>query len=311
MSSVLQRDPARFFVTGATGWIGSAVVPELLGAGHAVVGLARSGASAAALAAAGAEVLRATLDDLDALGETAAASDGVLHLAFKHEQAFSGDFEAAAAADRRAIETFGVALDGTGRPLVIASGLAGHGTGSVATEDDQPDPDSPAGHRVLSERTALALAGCGVRSSSVRLPPTVHGDGDHGFLSALVGVAREKGVSGYIGGARWPAVHRLDAASAFRLVAELAPAGSVLHAVTEEGVPLHDVAAAIGRGLGVPVAEVAREDAAGHFGWLARFLAIDVRATSVLTRERLGWNPQGPALLEDLAQGHYFAQAGG
>src|SRR3954451_12706172 len=186
----------RVFVTGASGWIGSAVVPELIGAGHEVVGLARSDASADALDAAGAEVRRATLDHLDLLRTTAAASDGVIHLAFKHDLAFSGDFATASEADRRAIETFGAALEGSNRPLVIASGLAGHSTGRVVTENDDPNPDSPAGHRTLSERLALSLASSGVRSSSVRLAPTVHGTGDHGFIAMVVGVAREKGVSG-------------------------------------------------------------------------------------------------------------------
>jgi nucleoside-diphosphate-sugar epimerase len=297
----------RVFVTGATGWIGSAVVPELLGAGHEVVGLARSDAGAAALGAAGAEVLRGTLDDLDALRAAAGAADGVIHLAFKHDQAFSGGFAAAAEADRRAIETFGAALTGSGRPLVIASGLAGHASGSVVTEDDAPDPAGPAGHRVLSERTALALAGSDVRSASLRLPPTVHGSGDHGFLAALVGVARETGVSGYIDGAHWPAVHRLDAARLFRLAVESAPAGSVLHAVAEEGVPLRAVAEAIGRGLGLPVAPVAPAGAGEHFGWLGTFLGIDVHASSRRTRELLRWAPERPGLLADLEAGRYFS----
>jgi nucleoside-diphosphate-sugar epimerase len=299
----------RVFVTGATGWIGSAVVPELLRTGHEVVGLARSDAGAAALGATGAEVLRGTLDDLEILRDAAGAADGVIHLAFKHDQAFSGDFAAAAAADLRAIETLGAALAGSGRPLVIASGLAGHASGSVVTEEDAPDPGGPAGRRVLSERTALALAGSGVRAASLRLPPTVHGEGDHGFLAALVGVARERGVSGYIDGAHWPAVHRLDAARLFRAAVESAPAGSVLHAVAEEGVPLRDVAEAIGRGLGLPVAPVALEDAGAHFGWLGAFLGINVHASSRRTRELLGWTPEHPGLLDDLNAGRYFRAA--
>jgi nucleoside-diphosphate-sugar epimerase len=298
----------RVFVTGATGWIGSAVVPELIAAGHSVVGLARSDASAGALAAAGAETCRATLDDLATLHEAAAASDGVIHLAFKHEQAFSGDFEGAADADRRAIETFGAALLGSDRPLVIASGLAGLAPGTVATENDMPDPDSPAGHRTLSERTALALASSGVRSSSVRLSPSVHGDGDHGFLATLVAVGRDRGTAGYLGDGTntWPAVHQLDAARLFRLALETAPAGSVLHGVAEEGVPLRTIAEEIGRQLDLPVASIASDDADAHFGWIGRFVAIDVRASSAVTRERLGWQPAGPGIVDDLRQGHYF-----
>jgi nucleoside-diphosphate-sugar epimerase len=297
----------RVFVTGASGWIGSAVVPELIGAGHQVVGLARSDASAAALAAAGAEAHRGTLDDLDDLRSAAAASDGVIHLAFKHEEAFSGDFAGAADADRRAIETFGAALAGSDRPLVIASGLAGHPSGVVVTEADAPDPGSPAGRRMLSERAALDLASSGVRSSSVRLAPTVHGEGDSGFVATLAGIAREQGVSGYLGDGsnHWPAVHRLDAARLFRLALEGAPAGSVLHGAAEEGVSLRAIAEAIGRALGVPAEPVAPEDAAEHFGWLAMFLPIDVRASSALTRERLGWQPVQPGLLEDLDAGRY------
>jgi nucleoside-diphosphate-sugar epimerase len=297
----------RVFVTGASGWVGSAVVPELLGAGHEVVGLARSDASADALEAAGAQVRRGSLDDLELLRFTAAESDGVIHLAFKHDIAFSGDFVGAADADRRAIETFGTALESTGKPLVIASGLAGHRPGSVVTEDDAPDPDSPAGHRVLSERTALAFASSGVRSSSVRLSPTVHGTGDHGFVSTIVAVAREKGVSAYVGDGSntWPAVHVLDAAKLFRLALENGPAGSVFHGAAEEGVPLRNVAEAIGRQLDLPVVSIAREDANEHFGWLGTFLGIDARASSALTRERLGWEPTHLGLLEDLEQGHY------
>jgi len=285
----------RVFVTGASGWIGSAVVPELIGAGHSVVGLARSDASATALADADVEVVRGTLDDLGTLGETAAAADGVIHLAFKHEEAFSGDFAGAADADRAAIETFGAALDG--RPFVIASGLAGHANGAVVTEDDQPDPNSPAGHRTLSERAALALAG-----SSVRLPPTVHGEGDNGFTATLFQIARDTGVSGYIGEGSntWPAVHRSDAARVFRLALD-APGGSILHAVAEEGVPTREIAAAIGSRLGVPAISAEPE----HFGWLGTFFGLDVHASSARTRERLGWQPAGPGLIEDLDAGRY------
>jgi nucleoside-diphosphate-sugar epimerase len=301
----------RVFVTGANGWIGSAVVPELRDAGHQVTGLARSEASAAALAAAGAEVLRGGLDDLEVLRAGAAASDGVIHLAFKHDEAFAGGFTAAADADRRAIETFGAALEDSGRPLVIASGLAGHTSGGLVTEADLPDPAGPAGHRTLSERAALALADRGVRSSSVRLAPTVHGEGDHGFVATLVGIARECGVSGYVGdGANtWPAVHRRDAARLFRLALESAPAGSVLHGAAEEGVPVQSIAEVVGRHLELPVVSVAPEDATDHFSWLATFLAIDVRASSARTRELLGWEPAQPGLIADLEAGHYFRTA--
>ena len=301
----------RVFVTGATGWIGSAVVPELIGAGHEVVGLARSDASATALAAAGAEALRGSLDDLDGLRSAAAASDGVIHLAFKHEEAFSGDFPAATAADRRAVEALGEALEGSGRPLAIATGVAGHAPGALVTEDDEPETRSVMGERMLVEQMVSSLASSGVRSSSVRLSPTVHGDGDHGFVSVLVGAARDKGVSGYIGEGRnrWPAVHRLDAARLFRLALERAPAGSVLHGVAEEGVPVREIAGAIGRQLDVPTTSIAPEEAGEHFGWLAGFVALDVRASNALTRERLGWEPTHPGLVEDIEQGRYAQKA--
>ena len=301
----------RVFVTGATGWIGSAVVPELIEAGHQVTGLARSDASATALAVAGAEAQRGSLDDLDELRSAAAASDGVIHLAFKHEEAFSGDFPAATAADRRVIKTLGAALEGSGRPLVIASGLAGHPSGALATEDDEPETQSIVGERMLAEQLVRSLASSGVRSSSVRLSPTVHGDGDHGFVSVLVGIAPEKGVSGYIGEGqnRWPAVHRLDAARLFRLALEKAPAGSVLHGVAEEGVPVRVIAEAIGRQLDVPATSIAPGQAGEHFGWLAGFVALDVRASNALTRERLGWEPTHPGLVEDIEQGRYTQKA--
>jgi len=299
----------RVFVTGASGWIGSAVVPELLGAGHQVVGLARSDASAEALDAAGAEVHRGSLDDLDGLGSAAAGSDGVIHTAFKHDIAFSGGMADAAAADRRAIETLGEALIGSDRPLVIASGLAGLTPGAVATEEDTGDPDSAAAPRLGSEVALRALAQRGVRSSSVRLSPTVHGDGDHGFVAMVIAIAREKGVSGYVadGTNRWPAVHRFDAARLFRLGLESAPAGSMLHAAAEQGVPVRAIAEAIGRQLDLPVVSIAPEDAGEHFGFLGGFLGIDIPASSALTRDRLGWEPTHPGLIEDLDQGHYFA----
>jgi nucleoside-diphosphate-sugar epimerase len=305
----------RVFVTGASGWIGSAVVPELIGAGHQVTGLARSEASAAALTAAGAQVQRGTIDDLDRLRSAAAASDGVIHLAFKHDIAFSGGFQAAADADRGAIETFGEALAGSGRPFVIASGTLGLAPGRVATERDGrvPDPDvtpliGGAAGRLANAHLTLSLAARGVRSSVLRLPPTVHGEGDNGFMAALVGIARDKGVSGYLGDGsnRWPAVHRLDAAHLFRLALEQAPAGSALHAIADEGVPIRAVAEVIGRHLDIPVAAIPAEDAAAHFGWLAGLIGADSPASSTLTRELLGWQPTHPGLIDDLDKGHYF-----
>ena len=298
----------RVFVTGASGWIGSAVVPELIDAGHQVIGLARSDASAAALAAAGAEVHRGTLDDLDSLHSIAAASDGVIHLAFKHDIAFSGDFQGAIDADRRAIETFGEALAGSDRPFVIATGVLGLAPGRVATERDGHDPHPAVSGRVDNAGTTLSLASRGVRSSIVRLSPTVHGDGDNGFVATLVDIARNKGTSGYIGDGsnRWPAVHRLDAAHLFRLALEKAPAGSTLHAVADEGVPVRAIAEVIGRHLELPVVAISPENAGEHFSFLAGFLALDSPASSVLTRELLGWQPVHPGLLADLDQGHYF-----
>ncbi|MGW2571074.1 SDR family oxidoreductase [Streptomyces sp. NPDC001537] len=299
----------RIFVTGASGWIGSALVPELLDAGHRVVGLARSDASAAALTAAGADVVRGTVDDLDVLAGAAAASDGVVHLAFKHDLAFTGDFQGAAEADRRAVDALGEALAGTDRPFVLASGLAGLKPGRLSNERDMPAVDgSPVSIRPATATALLALASRGVRSSVVRLSPTCHGEGDNGFMATLVAIARDKGVSGYVGDGtnRWPAVHRLDAARLFRLAVEKAPAGTVLHGVAEEGVPIRDIAEVIGRHLDVPVASVAPEAAVEHFAWLGRFLALDVPASSTLTRELLDWQPTGPGLLDDLDKGHYF-----
>ncbi|MFC9328026.1 SDR family oxidoreductase [Kitasatospora sp. NPDC057015] len=308
----------RVFITGASGWIGSAVVPELIGAGHQVIGLARSDAAATALTRAGAEVRRGTLDDLDVLRGAAAESDGVIHLAFKHDLAFSGGFENAAEADRRAIDAFGEALAGSDRPLLVASGTLGLAPGRLATEQDGRAGDPDGAHRsggparrLANAQATVALAGRGIRSCVVRLPPTVHGDGDHGFLATVVAVAREKGVSGYIGdGAnRWPAVHRSDAARLFRLALQGAPAGSTVHAVADEGVPIRTVAEVIGRHLDLPVASVSPDSAAGHFGWLAPFLGMDGPASSAHTRELLGWQPTGPGLIDDLEKGGYFTAA--
>ena len=291
----------RVFVTGASGWIGSAVVPELLGAGHQVLGLARSDSSAAAIAAAGAGVVRGGLDDLDTLCAAAAGSDGVIHLAFIHD--FT-DFEASVGADRRAIETMGAALKGSGKPLAIASGTPAV-PGHVATEGDESASGSPAAARMENARAALNLAAQGVRSCVVGLPRTVHGDGDrHGFIARMVSIARDKGVSGYVGdgSSRWPAVHVLDAAHLFRLAIEQAPAGSKLHAVGDEGVPTRDIAEVIGRHLNLPAASVPAED----FGFLGHILAIDQPASAAATRELLGWRPVQPGLIEDLEKGHYF-----
>jgi len=290
----------RVFVTGASGWIGSAVVPELLGAGHQVLGLARSDDSAEAIAAAGAEVLRGDLADLDILCAGAASCDGVIHLAFIHD--FT-DFQASVSVDRRAIETMGAALGGSGKPLVIASGTPAV-PGHVATERDESSPGSPVAGRAANAQAALGMAARGVRSSVVGLPRTVHGDGDHGFIARLIAIARDKGVSGYVGdgSSRWPAVHVLDAAHLFRLAVEQAPAGSRLHAVGDEGVPIRDIAGVIGRHLNLPAASVP----AGDFGFLGQILAVDQPASAGLTRELLGWRPVQPGLIEDMDKGHYF-----
>jgi nucleoside-diphosphate-sugar epimerase len=305
----------RIFVTGASGWIGSAVVPELIDAGHQVIGLARSDAAARSLADAGAEVHRGTLDDLESLHRVASSTDGVIHLAFKHDLAFTGDFLGAANADRRAVETFGDALEDSDRPLVIASGTLGVAPGRVASELDGhvDDPSStafgegPQARRVTAE-FALSLASRGVRSSVMRLPPTNHGDGDNGFMATLVAIARDKGISGHIGDGsnRWPAVHRLDSARLFRLAVEEAPAGSTLHAVADQGVPIRDIADVIGEHLNLPVVSITPEDAGQHFTWLADFLAVDSPASSALTQELLGWRPVQPGLIADLDEGHYF-----
>jgi nucleoside-diphosphate-sugar epimerase len=306
----------KVFVTGASGWIGRAVVPDLLGAGHQVVGLARSDEAASALRAAGAEVLRGTVDDLDVLRDGALESDGVIHLAFKHDLAFSGDFQGATDADRRAIDTFGDALAGTDRPLVIASGLLGLTPGQLAYEDDghgDPStthaPGSPS-PRLVNAETTLSFASRGVRSSIMRLAPTVHGVGDNGFMATVVAIARAKGVSGYIGDGtnRWPAIHRDDAAHLFRLALENAPAGTTLHATAEEGVALRDVAEVIGRHLNVPVVSIAPEDAPAHFTWLASFLALDSPASNAQTRALMDWTPTHPGLLEDLDGDSYYAK---
>jgi nucleoside-diphosphate-sugar epimerase len=294
----------RIFVTGATGFIGSAIVTELLDAGHDVLGLARSDAAAEALDAAGIQAHRGSLQDLDSLRRGAAAADGVIHTAFIHD--FS-NIAASGETDRVAIEAMGDTLAGSGRPLVIASGTALI-TGRVATEADAADPHSAGSHRVASEIATLALASRGVRASVLRLPPTVHGNGDHGFVPALIGIARAKGVSAYVGDGchRWAAVHRLDAARAFRLALEKGVAGERYHAVADEGVPTRDIAQVIGRHLDIPIRSTSPEEAVGHFGWLGRFFGMDCPASSTETRQRLGWRPRQPGLIPDLDGEHYF-----
>ena len=295
----------RVFVTGATGFIGRAVVRELLGAGHRVVGLARSDAAAASLAAVGVAVHRGALDDLDSLGSAAAASDGVIHTAYVHH--FS-DFAAAAQTDRRAIEALGEALGGSDRPFVITSGTTFLTSGRVATEDSAPDPGSVGALRLVSEQAALSFAARGVRVSVVRFPPSVHGEGDHGFVPILIGIARTKGVSAYVGGGsnRWAAVHRLDAAHLFRLALETTPAGARLHGVGEEGVPFRDIAEVIGQHLTLPITTISHEQADDHFGFLGPIVTLDCPASSALTQQQLGWHPVQPALIPDLDEGHYF-----
>jgi nucleoside-diphosphate-sugar epimerase len=299
----------RVFVTGATGFIGSAVVTELLQAGHHVVGLARSDKAAASLAAAGAEVHRGSLEDTGSLGTAAAACDGVIHTAYIHDFTETNDAPAYARLDGRAIQTMGDALAGSDRPLVVAAGLPAPTPGHLTAEDDKA-PDNPAYPRV-SEPTAMSLAGRGVRVSVVRLPPTVHGEGDHGFVPALIGIARAKGLAAYVGDGsnRWAAVHRLDAAQLFRLALDAAPTGTRLNAIGDEGVPFRDIAEAIGKHLNVPVASISPEEAQSHFGLFALFAANNVPASSAMTQKLLGWHPNHPGLIEDLDEGHYFNDA--
>jgi nucleoside-diphosphate-sugar epimerase len=298
----------RVFVTGATGWIGSVVVRELLSAGHQVTGLARSDSSAARVAAAGAGVFTGSLEDTDGLKVAAAEADGVIHTGYVHDFSPAGDPAAAAALDGRVIAAFGEALAGTGKPLVVASGLPHPPAGGIVTEEVQSvDPAHPR----ESEPAALAVAELGVRASVVRLPPSVHGEGDYWFIPIFIDIARKTGLSAYIGdGANvWPAVHRVDAAKLFRLALEEAPAGTLLNAVADEDVPFREIAETIGRHLQVPAKSVAAEDARAQFGALAGFAAIDVPASSAITRQRFGWRPAEPGLIADLDEGHYFARS--
>jgi nucleoside-diphosphate-sugar epimerase len=287
----------RIFITGASGFVGSAVVQELIKAGHQVTGLARSDANAEVIAAAGANAHRGSLEDLESLERGAAQSDGVIHTAFIHD--FS-NYAASVETDRRAIETIGQALAGSGRPLVVTSGTVRAPAGSLATEEMPADPNFPR----RSEATALPFVAREVRVTIVRLPPSVHGAGDHGFVPQLIRVARETGVAAYVadGTNRWPAVHRLDAARAFRLALEKAPAGGRVHAIAEEGIPAKEIAAAIGRRLGVPVTTKPVE----HFGWIGPFFAIDAPTSSERTRKLLGWRPVEKGLLTDLDSAAYF-----
>jgi nucleoside-diphosphate-sugar epimerase len=291
----------RVFVTGASGFIGSAIVQELISAGHQVLGLARSDASASALTAAGADVQRGSLEDLDSLRSAAAASDGVIHTAFIHD--FS-QYQANIQTDAKAIEAMLGALEGSDKPFVATFGTLGLKPGGVLTEEDAA---GAAGSRGATEALLLAAAGRGVRTSIIRLPPSVHDKGDHGFVPALIGIARAKGVSAYLGEGlnRWPAVHRLDAALLYRLALEKGAAGSRFHAVGDEGVPVKEIAEVIGRHLNLPVVRKSQEEA-DHFGFLANFFGIDSPASGALTQERLGWRPNHISLIADLEEGHYF-----
>lgn len=295
----------RVFVTGATGFIGSAVIRELLNAGHEVAGLARSDKAVTALEAVGAHAHRGSLDDLESLRSGARAADGVIHLAFMHD--FS-DYIAAGAADLRAVETIGAELENSGKPFVVTSGTLVLTPGHLGTEADAPDKGSLAAPRVASENAAVALSESGVRSSVVRLPPCVHGEWKKGFIGTLIDIARQKGVSAYVGAGsnHWPAVHRLDAAHLFCLALEKATGGSRLHGAADEGVPLRDIASVIGKHLNLPVVSISREEADDHFGFLGAIVALDNKTSSAVTQARFGWRPVHPGLISNLEHGHYF-----
>jgi nucleoside-diphosphate-sugar epimerase len=296
----------RVFLTGATGFIGEAIVRELLTAGHQVLGLARSDAKAEALTRLGIEAHRGDLLDTESLVAGARACEGVIHTAFIHDWSTTTR-EAAAETDRQAVEAVAGALEGSGKPFVVTSGTALLAPGRISTEGDAPV--SAAVPRAASEATVLAAVGRGVRGSIVRLPPSVHGAGDHGFVPMLIDIARRTGVSAFVGdGAnRWPAVHRLDAARLFRLALEKAAPGTRLHGVAEEGVPMRAIAEVIGERLGVPVRSLTEDEAQAHFDWFARFVAIDNPTSSALTREALGWSPKESGLLTDMRESGYFS----
>jgi len=294
----------RVFVTGATGWVGSAVIEELRAAGHIVTGLARSDAAAAALASAGITAHRGSLEDLDSLRAGAAAADAVIHTAFNHD--FSR-FAENGAAERSAIDALGDALAGTGRTLIVTSGVGLISPGRLVTEDDVRDPNAVPFPRD-PETVAAAAAARGVCVSVIRLAPSVHGKGDHGFVPIVIGLAREHGVSAYVGNRenRWPGVHRRDAARLYRLALERGADHAVYHAVAEAGVPFREIAGVIGRRLNLPVVSVSGDDVAAHFGWFAQFAQIDASASSAKTRQSLAWHPVEPALLDDLDSAAYF-----